>query len=95
MTEFLAYRNLFLKLPAYEWLLPSLHKQFLLVPAEPNVMSTVRDQIINSLTSTNVVGRRKSLEKYKIPFRLEWDMLEFVNAQGYREEPEKTIGLAN
>lgn len=89
-----AYNDLFLKSPAYEWLLANLHKEFILAPAEPNTMEIIRSQIIESLPTSNRASRKRPPETYKMTFVLEWDPLEFVDEQGYQEEPQKAIGTA-
>src|SRR5436309_1315620 len=59
MPQLLAYRDFISKSPAYEWLLASLRKEFLLAPAEPNSMEAIRQEIIKSLPSSHIVSRRK------------------------------------
>lgn len=89
-----AYNDLLLKSPAYEWLLANLNKEFILAPAEPNTMEIIRSQIIESLPSSNRVSRKRPPETYKMTFVLEWDPLEFVDEQGYQEEPQKAVRIA-
>ncbi|KAI9764589.1 MAG: hypothetical protein M1840_008318 [Geoglossum simile] len=94
MPELSAYRDFIFKAPAYEWLLASLRREFLLSPAEPNSMEDIRRQIICSLPSSHKVSRKKSAEAYRMTFRVEWDPLAFVKEQEYREELDEVVEIA-
>jgi hypothetical protein len=94
MPELLAYRDFIYKSPAYEWLLASLRREFLLAPVEPNSMEAIRRKIIHFLPSSHKVSRKKSAEAYKMTFEIEWDPLAFVKEQEYREEPGEAVERA-
>src|SRR5438045_8172109 len=55
MSELLAYSDLIFKVPAYEWLVTSLRKEFRMAPAEPNFMDAIRRKIVHSLPSSHKV----------------------------------------
>ena len=90
----LAYRDFVFRSPAYEWLLASLRREFLLAPAEPNYMETIKQEIVRFLPSSSKVSRKSSAENYKMIFVVEWDPLAFVNEQLYKGEPGEAVGAA-
>lgn len=92
MLELLAYQDLIFNAPAYEWLLATLRKEFLLTPA--NSMQAIRQKIIDILPSSHIVSRRKPAETYRMTFEVDWDPLAFVKEQEYREEPDEAIERA-
>lgn len=94
MPELYAYQDFIFKSPAYEWLLATLRKEFLLAPAKPNSMEAIRREILHSLPSSHKVSRKKSPQAYKVAFRIKWDPLAFVKEQGYGEEPCEAVKTA-
>lgn len=92
--QLLAYRDFVFKASAYEWLLASLHKEYLLIPTEPNSMEAIRHKIISFLPSAHKVSRRKSPDVCKIIFVIDWDPLAFVDEQAYKEEPNEAVAEA-
>lgn len=86
-----AYQDFIFGSAAYEWLLASLHKEFLLAPADPNIMEIVKREILASLPSSHKISRRKSPDAFNIMFEIDWDPLLFVKEQGYEEEVGEVI----
>jgi hypothetical protein len=93
-TQLIIYRDFIFQAPAYQWLLGSLRREFLLHHAQPNCMNAIRRNILNYLPPSNKVSRKKSSETYKVTFEVEWDPLEFVKEQLYEEEPDEAIEIA-
>jgi hypothetical protein len=94
MPELLVYRAFIAKAPAYEWLLASLRREFLLGPAEPNLMEDIKQKILHFLPSSHNVSRKKSADAYKMTFELEFDPITFIKEQAYSEEPDKAVERA-
>jgi hypothetical protein len=94
IPELHAYQDFISKSPAYEWLLATLRKEFLLAPAEPNSMEAVRREILHSLPPSHKVSRKKSPQACKVTFRIKWDPLAFVEEQDYGEEPSEAVKTA-
>ena len=92
--EHRVYRDLIFQVPAYEWLLTTLRREFRLTPAEPNIMEIIRREIIHSLPSSHKVSRKRPAEAYKVVFTLDWDPLAFIIEQEYEEEPDEAIEIA-
>jgi hypothetical protein len=93
-SQLAAYRDFIFSSPAYVWLLASLQKEFILDPAEPNAMESIRRKILNFLPTSHKISRKKSAEVYKTTFRIVWDPLAFVKEQEYREEPGTVVETA-
>jgi hypothetical protein len=94
IPELHAYQDFISKSPAYEWLLATLRKEFLLAPAEPNSMEAVRREILHSLPSSHKVSRKKPPQACKVTFKIKWDPLAFVKEQDYGEEPGEAVKTA-
>jgi hypothetical protein len=91
------YLHLIYDTTAYKWLLRRLRQEFLLAPAEPNVMANISQSIIKflrSVRSGNIVSSKPSSYAYTMTFRLDWDPRAFIEEQEYEEEPDDAIGLA-
>jgi hypothetical protein len=93
-AQFLAYRNFTFKTPAYEWLRTSLLREFLLVPAEPNYMDFIRQEIVKSLPPSRRVSRKIPADVYSMVFEMEWDPLAFTEDQAYKGEPHEAVEIA-
>jgi hypothetical protein len=86
MPQLLEYKGFIFEAPAYKWLLASIRREFLLTPAEPNVMGSIRKAIVTSLPSSHKISRKTSAAAYKVTFVVRWNPLAFVNEQEYKEK---------
>jgi hypothetical protein len=93
-AQFLAYKNFIFKTPAYEWLLSRLLREFLLVPAEPNHMDFIRQEIVKALPPSRRVSRKTSADVYTMLFEMEWDPLAFTEDQAYKGQPHEAVEIA-
>jgi hypothetical protein len=91
IPELLAYRDFISKVPAYEWLLANVHREFLLASAEPNLMDAIRRKILHFLPSSHKISRKTSVEPCKMVYEIEWDLLAFIKKQEYIEEPDEAV----
>lgn len=94
MPEIHEYQNFIINSPAYDWLLATLRKEFLLAPAEENLMDAIKQEILLALPSTHTVSRKKSPQGYNAIFRIRWDPLTFVKEQDYGEKPGEALERA-
>ncbi|KAJ5984630.1 hypothetical protein N7481_006729 [Penicillium waksmanii] len=91
MPEFSAYKNFISNVASYEWLLSSLRRELFLAPAKPNIMEAIRKKIITSLPSSHRLSRRLSAEAYTVTYVVQWNPLDFLDEQGYQEEPGEAL----
>jgi hypothetical protein len=92
--NFVKYRKLLLKSPAYRWLITSLRREALLIAAETNLMESIREKLISLLSASHIMTRTQSAEAYKITYRVNWNPLAFFKEQGYKEDPGDVIETA-
>jgi hypothetical protein len=85
------YGKLVVEAPAYQWLLASLKREYQLTCAEPNIMKTIRQGIIQYLPSPRKISRSRSADAYRVTFQVNWDSLAFLSEQGHREDADKVI----
>jgi hypothetical protein len=94
ISQLLGYQDFIVKSPAYKWLLATLQKEFLLLPANPDVMEGIRSKIMSFLPRCSFISKKKPAETHQITFKIEWNPLAFVHEQEYTEEPEDVIETA-
>lgn len=91
MPELSAYKSFISNVASYEWLLSSLRRELFLAPAKPNIMKTIREKIITSMPSSHRLSRRSSAEAYIVTYVIQWNPLDFLDEQGYEQEPGEAI----
>ncbi|KAF3904310.1 hypothetical protein ABW20_dc0105558 [Dactylellina cionopaga] len=87
----LPYRDFIFNAPAFEWLVESLRREFLLASMEPNCMEAIKNEIIKALPSSHRVSKLRSAEAFKVIFTTGWQPLEFVSEEGYQNEVGEAI----
>jgi hypothetical protein len=88
------YQEFISKSPAYEWLLASLRQELLLISTHPNAREIIHEKILSILPSSSRISKRKSTAAINVTFRITWNPLNFVKAQGYKEKPDDVIERA-
>lgn len=91
MPELSTYRSFISNGASYEWLLSSLRRELFLVTAKPNIMKSIRKRIITSLPSSHKLSRRLPAEAYTVTYVVQWNPLDFLDEQGYQEEPGEAL----
>lgn len=91
MPELSVYQSFISNVASYEWLLSSLRRELLLAPAKPNIMEAIRNKILTSLPSSHRLSRRLSAEAYTVTYVVQWNPLDFLDEQGYQEEPGEAL----
>lgn len=81
------YRKFLTSSSAYEELLARLQREFYLVPAKFDIMGDIREKIMSSLPSPRKISKKISPRSCHAIFQLDWDIINFFNAQGYLKEP--------
>ncbi|KAK6535580.1 hypothetical protein TWF694_002035 [Orbilia ellipsospora] len=89
--ESLLYRDLIFNAPAFEWLLESVRREFLLASTEPNCMESIKNRIIEALPSSHKVSKHRSAEAFKAIFTTGWKPLQFLKEEGYQNEIGQAI----
>ncbi|PGH14217.1 hypothetical protein AJ79_03190 [Helicocarpus griseus UAMH5409] len=79
---------------AYNWLITSLRREFLLVRGEIDTMDEIRNTILSCLPCPGKVSRTELVETYKLLFRMNWNPLKFLQEQQYEEKPGDAIERA-
>ncbi|KAK5997703.1 Conidiophore development regulator abaB [Cladobotryum mycophilum] len=88
-AQLLALREFVFDSEAYNWLLTRLQGEFQFISTEPNTIQAIRDKIISALTSAHRVSRREPSQTCSATFELDWDILEFFEAQAYSKKPDE------
>lgn len=91
MPELSVYQSFISNIASYEWLLSSLRRELFLAPAKPNIMEAIRNKILTSLPSSHRLSRRLSAEAYTVTYVVQWNPLDFLDEQGYQEEPGEAL----
>ncbi|KAJ5364559.1 uncharacterized protein N7496_010272 [Penicillium cataractarum] len=91
MPELSVYKSFISNVASYEWLLSSLRRELFLAPAKPNIMESIRKKIITSLPSSHRLSRTLSAEAYTVTYVVKWNPLDFLDEQGYQEEPGEAL----
>ncbi|KAH8812294.1 hypothetical protein F5884DRAFT_855596 [Xylogone sp. PMI_703] len=92
LPELEVYRKFISNIPAYEWLLESIHTELLLAPAEPSIQNAIRKKILNSLPSSSTVSRYDHPNIYQARFILEWDLMAFLREEEYDQGTDGLLG---
>lgn len=90
-SELRAYQDFILNSQAYQWLLENISRQFLLAPAETDIMGIIRRNILHILPSSQKVSRNSAAQAYKMTFEIDWDLPAFFKEQEYIEEAHDVI----
>ncbi|KAI1077276.1 hypothetical protein F5B20DRAFT_279626 [Whalleya microplaca] len=80
--------------PAYEWLLATLKRESVLTFPSRNLMTSIREYILQSLPETEVISRTASSQEVKAVFGLDWDPFSFIREQSYTCRPGVAIRRA-
>lgn len=86
-----AYRSFIPSTEAYEWLLTRLRREYCLVPTEPKTMQEIRATILSSLPVNRTISRKMSSRSLSARFELNWDIIEFLEIEGYSGRPDEVF----
>jgi hypothetical protein len=76
------YQKIIRQSPAFAWLLGSVQSAMESVPANPDIMSVIRTQLLQSLPSRHHISRKNKPQTYTLDLELDWDPIHFLKAQG-------------
>ncbi|KAK6538391.1 hypothetical protein TWF694_011270 [Orbilia ellipsospora] len=82
-SQVLGYVDFIRKSSAYEWFVGRLQRELFLVPANPNIMLTIRERILEFLKKPRRVSKSTPTESFKIMFQLNSDIFVFLTDEGY------------
>jgi hypothetical protein len=91
---FNSFRNFIFRSPAYEWLVTTLHQQFLITAATEDALENFATRILSSLAPIRELGGKSTRDPYSVVFCADWEPLAFVIEQEYSDEPGYAIEQA-
>lgn len=77
------YRKVLVDDPSYMWMLARLHRDLILSTVQYDILDQIRNEIQIEFPRTRNVSRKKAPEEVQVAFTVDWDILSFLNDQGY------------
>lgn len=94
LPELRAYRDFIFHSTAYEWLLESLRKEIALQNIHPNRMEEIRISLLEAMPPTKQLSRWSPPDMFSVTFDMNWEIIEFLDAQDYAVSGVQALGQA-